>query len=283
MDSLQIEADMSDVAYFIGKGLAMCESGDDADYLDDVIRAAFGTAEQEFNLQAVAMGKTGAIKHMFEWGTVGINRHKSDIRPNPMSDQARLWETVVEGHGITKTLTFYYLPSVATVPKPTSRETGMDPSDIEMLEDHVFEWKAMVFEEGTPVTIEPINAKRLIMPFYKGVIPSTATAADIARGYTMGKGPYTFVPGQDVAGNFVAFFTEFWEGEGNTIVNADVIKQIEFDYLLPMEENAEAPMITTAPTSTFDILIKKRQKEIAYNAKRRADRARKNAMIKDAR
>ncbi len=267
---ITVTSDMADVAYFIGNGLALTDVEKDNSYLNDVMRAAFGEAEEMFNQEAIALGRAGAISHMFEWGTVGINRHKTNMRPNPNSDVARLWETVFEGSGVHRSLSYYYRPSVAVVPKPTTRETGMSQSDISMLEDHVFWNKAQVFEEGWQVHISPVNSKFLILPFYKGVIPAHAKPSDVKRGYTMTRKTVTLRPGNNVAGNFTNFWLQFWEGRGNEHVQRSIIEQIERDYMYSMQ--SDAPPQITMP-QTFERMIRERMRRLRYNAKRRARRA----------
>lgn len=207
---VQLMADLTSVAEFIGAGEAMAETVNNQEYMDEIIKAAHGLVEDEFNVEVAAAAAAGdQLRHMFEWGTQGINRGKSDMRPNPLSDTARLWVTTLSGHGSNQTLTYAFRPSFAMVPKPTTAETGMDQEDIRMLEDHVFTSKAMVFETGSPVTIRPQNANFLIIPYYESQRGSTMFSdADKERGFTLSKGPHTFSPGE--AAGSVGRFTAFW-------------------------------------------------------------------------
>lgn len=232
---VKLFTDFTSVAKFIGAGEAMAESvsGNSA-YIDDVVRAAYKEVEHEFNVEAAAAAAAGTnIKHMFEWGTQGINRRKSNVRPNPLSERARLWHTVITGHGLNQTLTYVFKPSVAIVPKPTTGETGMDPEVINSLSDHVFWNKAEVLETGASVTIQPVDAQFLLIPYYNSQQGNIMFSEnDMDRGFTLSKGPHTHSPG-DTAGTtgvFTGFWTGWWEGTGEKLMEGSVTEQIESDF-----------------------------------------------------
>lgn len=229
--------DTSGLERFLGKAEAMVQFDKNKIYSTALIDSAFAGAEIEFNREAAAYAAAGGgIKHMYEWGTAGINRGKSDIRPNPLSSRARLWNTKLKGTGLTRSYQYSFRPSVGIVPKPTTNETGMSQQTISQLNDHVFWNKAQVFELGETVTIKPNHESTgkqgpfLLMPFYKGRIPENARGSDIKRGYTLGKGPNVFKPGASVEGNFTSFWTTFWETQGEEYVNTSVLEMIENDY-----------------------------------------------------
>lgn len=232
---VQIALDLDGIAKMIGAGKALAEVDKDKDYMDNLVRAAFDAADEEFNLEAAAAGATGAIRHMFEWGTVGINRGRTNMRPNPLTERARLWNTTMNGVGLNQTIAYIFKPSLAYVPKPTKRDTGMATEVIESLERHVFNWKAMVLETGATVTIKPVNARMLLIPWY----PEGAemfTNYDKSRGFKLSKGPHTHSPGDTggTTGTFTAFWTEFWNGRGNDLMSLSLKSSIEKDFLPEM-------------------------------------------------
>lgn len=186
-------------------------------YQEYLMEYAHGKAENEFNRLAAAAAATGQFRHMYEWGTRGINKGKSNVRPDPMSERARLWNHKMVGRGLNQRFEFSFKPSLATVPKPTTTDTGMSQEDISQLKDHVFMWKAMVMETGATVVIKPKRGKILLMPFYGGKYPAGAKARDKARGYSVTRNEVTFKPGAKVVGNFTAFWKGFWENQGQAI------------------------------------------------------------------
>jgi hypothetical protein len=248
------------------------------DYQDSLIKTAFNTAVLEFNTEAAAYAAAGGnIKHMYEWGTAGINRGATNARPNPMSDRARLWEPIMTGKGFNRTLDFFYKPSLAYVPKPTSGETGMDPDVIASMRDHVFRQKAMVFESGITVTIRPQEAQFLLMPKYANVDTSQWRSNDIERGYALVPGPNKLRPGARTVGQFTAYWTQFWEGRGNDIMNAAVQKELDEDYAIAMatsdKRGVMKPAIPGAVVEAITIERKRQQKNARARARRAAIKA----------
>lgn len=266
---ITVTADFSSAIHMLAAGQALGNAGLDTQYWNDVVDVAWQTAENEFNTEAAAYASTGGrIRHMYEWGTAGINRGKTNMRPNPMSDVARLWRTHLVGSGMSRTLSYTFEPSFAIVPKPTVRDTGMDPEVIDMLKDHVFTWKARVFEGGEHVTIFPKDAQLLLIPFYNGPWAS-ARPSDVERGFTMSKGPHTFAPGEQTQGEFTAFWLRFWEGRGNEIMNKVVEEQIEADFYTELLKPTRG-IPHYNPIGSITAEVKAEEKRIARNARRRA-------------
>ncbi len=246
--SMQFYADFKPIEEALGAAQAMYDAASEDDYLDDLVKVAWNIANEDFNQQAAAYAVAGGnIRHMFEWGTLGINRHRTNMRPNPMSENARLWKPLMVGKGLNQQLDYVFKPSVAFVPKPTKGETGMDLDTIAMLRDHVFYNKAMVMESGMTVTIRPVEAEFLLLPMYKGVIPPNARPHDIKRGYTLSKGPLTLRPGARSVGQFNAFWGAYWQGEGNEILNRSVGEQIEADFKKQIERPARGQVMRPIP------------------------------------
>lgn len=277
-NTVEFSTDFSALAKFIGAGKALALAEDDQMYLENLAQAAFAETEAAFNVEAAAVaGAGGGIKHMFEWGTLGINRGRTNMRPSPNSERARLWGTNLSGHGLNQTYQYYFKPSVAFVPKPTVGETGMSAEDIATLRNHVFWNKAMVFETGMEVVIRPVEAKFLIMPAYKSMNTSEWRPTDVRRGYMVSKGPNILKPGQKVAGNFTAFWTAFWEDRGQELIDDRMETYFQEDFMVDMATNtSEVPR--PAMTVNLKTMVLKEQKRVQRNARRRAAyRAKKEA------
>jgi hypothetical protein len=275
--SMTLQADFSGVIELIAAGNAMTGSIKDKRYLDLVTDVAWGLADREFNREAAAYAAAGGgIKHMFEWGTLGINRGRSSMRPDPLSPNARLWETFATGHGLDRYMTFVFKPSVATVPKPTASETGMDPEVINQMRDQVFRWKAKVFELGETVTIAPKRSKFLLIPAYPQNRPYMRPN-DVKRGYMLLQRPIQAQPGRNVAGNFESYWFDFWEGRGGVMVDKSIQDQYEEDYMTPILL-AERTSGKSKPLYATSI-----QGQILKRAKQIQNKARSNAALRKAR
>lgn len=271
-------ADFSEVEAAIGNAWGVLNAIDNLEYQNALMKNAFNTAVLDFNTEAAAYAASGgSIKHMYEWGTVGINKGRTNVRPNPMSDRARLWEPVMTGQGFNRQLDFFYKPSLAYVPKPTTAETGISQDVIASLRDHVFENKAMVFETGTTVTIRPVEAQFLLIPLYRDREYHAARPSDYARGYMLQNGPNVMRPGARTSGNFTAYWTQFWEGRGNVTLNETVQKELDTDYALAMAEAKGHHTMRPAIPGAVVTAITKDRKRQERNAVRRAQRAAKKA------
>ncbi len=260
---LTFAIDMEEILEVLATGDALEKSLKDKKYQDSLIDAAFEKTDERFNVEAAAMGSAGTISHMFEWGTLGINRGRSNMRPNPLSASARLWHTFTEGSGFNRTLWYAYRPSLANVPKPTSRDTGMSSETIAKMKDHVFKWKAEVMEEGQQVTIKrKANTKFLLIPATESnrlwMRPN-----DVKRGYTLSQGPITVRPGYNkFAGSFTKFFLTWWEIEGYAQLQENVDRMIASDYEPEFVKPRSSRSIR--PVGSFDIRadIAKKSKKV---------------------
>lgn len=216
MNGIQFKIDTEDIDSLVAASFAFDQIGRQSNYLQNLISASYAQTNEEFNREVVAFASaTGALGHMFEWGTQGINRGKSSTRPNPMSEQARLWVNVFDpGRAISK-LEFIYKPSVATVPKPTTKKTGIPSEVLKKLKTHVFEHKAFVLETGVAVTIKPKpeNVRRLLFVpnLWKG-----------EKGYQMYSKSTNPNVSEDTKGTFTIYWMNFWEGRGEAMIQEQV-------------------------------------------------------------
>lgn len=273
-DGVTFSIGIDEVMDALAAGFAITESMKDPRYLDSIVDEAFEKADNEFNVEAAAMGQTGAISHMYEWGTQGINRGRSNARMNPMNPAARLWTNFTEGAGLDRTLWFAYRPSVTNVPKPTTAETGMSGEVIKKMRDHVFTWKAEVMEEGQDVTIAPRKAKFLLIPAYKENRPYMRPN-DIKRGYQLLQNPVTVTPGASYFyGSFTAFWTEYWHNRGADIldetVSAQVLADYEPEFRKPRASNTLRPVGAYSVRTEIAARSKKIQKKVTMKAKARS-------------
>jgi hypothetical protein len=268
---IRFAVDFTSVIDSLGAGLAIGEISKDQSYLDAIVDAAWGEAEHQFNIEAASYAATGHIKHMYEWGTAGINRGRSNMRPNPLSERARLWQTTNNGHGLNRVLAYHFKPSLAYVPKPTKRDTGMDPAIIEQLQWHVFTWKASVLETGAEVTIMPKGENNLLIPYYPEADPGLFSPYDRRRGYTISKGPHTHSPGETggTVGTFQTYWTAFWEGRGNKMMDESLEKQIEMDFY-PQLNSRRNGGITPVKPGAVSAGVQKAKKKAQTTARAKA-------------
>lgn len=272
---LTFYVDMDSAAQTIGAALAMTEMVEkDNAYIDAILKNAWQETEKIFNAEAATFAAAGGgIRHMYEWGTAGINRGRTNMRPQPEEERARLWKTALIGSGWRQTLSYTFKPSMAFVPKPTKRDTGMSTEVIEMLNpEHIFEWKAAVLETGAMVTIMPQEAEFLLIPNYGGETTGWKPS-EIARGYKLTKGPVRFAPGRNVHGNFTAYWSKFWEGRGAKKMNASILRQIEQDFL-PMMAATHGGNLSLPLPGAFTAKVEKEKSDAKQQARTKA-RARK--------
>lgn len=245
----------------------------DRRYMEAVVDTAFQRADEAFNVEAEAFAKSGGgISHMYEWGTIGINDRKTNTRRNASDPTSRLWHTFRSGIGLEGRLTYAFKPSVANVPKPTKRETGMDPAVIARMKDHVFHWKAKVFEFGEMVTIKrKRGTKFLLIPnWYQH---GSLRPNDVKRGYTLNEGPLRVKP-YAFQNNFTSYWQAYWTGRGGKAVQESVEAMILSDFEPEFARKRGLPSGNPKPVGTFspNVLIKNRSRKIQRNIAAKAQR-----------
>ena len=250
---VNIAVDMRELADFIGTTEALLDKKN-IRYLDDVLDVALREADQEFNLAAAATAAADGFRHMFEWGTVGINDERTNLRPRPDEERARLWKNVFVGSNGKRMLSYTFKPSIAYVPKPTRGKTGMSTDVISSLKSHTFVWKALVLESGSQVNIRPKStneSKRLLIPYYPGGGPALFSKYDKKRGYTITTGPHIHRPGRTggTAGNFTKFWEAYWNGPGSQTIERSIEKQITTDYSKQLRFNKSYGFVATTSNS----------------------------------
>lgn len=235
-------------------------------YWDAIIAYAFEKTDDEFNNTAAAYASAGGdIKHMFEWGTLGVNRQATNVRPRPTEERARLWKNFIINNGPKNGVfvDFEFKPSVADVPISTSI-----PKDIRsIMSRHQFKWKARVMEYGEPVEISPRDAEFLMIPYRPGA--QGFRPHDKLRGYIMTKNTIHATPGRAVKGNFEAFWQRYWSARGPERMQEILSEEIKEDFIPYFIATGGKTQMSSDIISAVNRRSKELQKEIAAKAKAR--------------
>lgn len=282
-DVIDIAVDLEPLMIALGAAQALAHMTDDKVYIDALLDVAFDEADNEFSREADAYAKTGAIAHMYEWGTVGVNPSRTNMRLQPSNPAAKLWSNYAVGSGLDRTVGFVYRPSVANVPKPTSGKTGMSQNVIESMRDYQFTWKARVMEEGEMVTIKP-KRKFLLIPAYPENVNEYWRTNDINRGYRLVDHAISTFPGSTrYAGAFTEFWYNFWEDRAGEIMDESLAAMIEEDYfpeiLRPRSPGKMRPASSFVVKAEVEKNKKATQKRANAKARLRRARIKKKAKI----
>lgn len=257
----------------IGAGQALGDAvKENRTYVAHIMRVAFNTSENEFNLKIAADASAGLnaqLKHMFEFGTLGVNRHKSSIRPRPTDERARLWKMRLQGGGMKWTAIVDFKQAIAYTPRPTVAQTGMSSSVIALMqnEKHVFKNRAKVFESGGDMNIKHRDARFILIPKRRGMDTSKWRSNDIKRGYILIPRPYSWtVSAPDAAiGSFQTYLERFWKNTAPVIYDSSLSKQIVADFapLFLTQKRGGFKPIVTINTRTAVAAQKKKVIELA--------------------
>jgi hypothetical protein len=204
--------DASGAAAFNGYVNGIATEVQTSGYIGSVVVYAYSKLAYFFGQAADAAARLspGAFKHMYEWGN-----SYGDVSSVGL-EQARLWKLASSGSGRNRVATFQYLPSVRPVPiNPILLVPGEKSGKTVREGVHVFTWKARIMEEGTPVTIRPVQAKYLAF---------VGSSGDI----TFRKGPMTVTPRSSV-GVFSRFFLVWWNSEAQDIFETNIRPELESD------------------------------------------------------
>lgn len=133
--------------------------------VNNFMQAAYSIISGEFSkyMTEKSLGRPKQFSHMYEWNLIG-------------DPHAQLWKTQLNGSGKSRTTSFVFLASKTSVPvTPKLRSVGVQ-------QNHLFVWKAMVFEYGLPVQISPKLAKVLVFEAKS----SNGSSNNIISGWTRG-------------------------------------------------------------------------------------------------
>jgi hypothetical protein len=224
----------------------------DSQYMYYVMYTAHEESLETFHEVAAATATTVGIEHMYEWGTVGINTGRSSMRPSPLEPRARLWEDTIDGQGMNFVLGYDFKPSTATVPKLTTRDSGIDQEVIKRMKTHIFWNKAMVMETGASVRITRKDAEFLLIPtstMEEQNVNLTPKTYDRKRGYMLRKVGYNAQPGHKSMGKFNSMWVAYWAGQGIEQVKESIQKQIVGDFLDYIEADTKTPRKSKKPVN----------------------------------
>lgn len=226
---VDLKADFSQLASFIGTVQGASKALEDAKFMDMLLTRAHAEAKTQFDGDAAVYAvATGTLGHMYEWGTAGINNGRTTRRQDPLSEGAKLWRHKLTGFGTTKEASFIFQASVVPVPKPTVERTGVPKAELMKLTGgpYVFAGKAAIMEAGTTVTIRPRGNNKLFVPFGQEDARNPI-ARRLGRNFVFTKGPINTIPGKNYAGNFSKYWMVWWNTEGDRIMTDSVQQAVD--------------------------------------------------------
>lgn len=240
--SAKVISNIDQLAEGIGSYIGMMKGLEQQTYLDNVLEGAFARTIPAFNAHAASRGMSDpeSYGHMWEYGTAGITRGGNSY--TPMTERARLWNTLMTGTGSTKNIVFTFKQAKSFNPPQTTESTGgVDQSVLNRLKGNTgerkyrFKQKAFVFESGTDVNIFPQRSVRLFIPIETEGMPSGYRGdRDKAeeRGYVWAKS-HTYSPGEmaGATGQFTAMFGSFWLGTGAEMMFDQMAERVETDLI----------------------------------------------------
>lgn len=218
-NKVELKANFDELADFIGSAQGWGDRIKTPYYIGELIKAAHGIAANRFNTEAAAVAVPLGFRHMYEWGTAGINPTDNSPSISPNSKYARLWIHRLTGQGANRGIDFTFRPSTVPVPRDPMLPTSSNHES----KKHIFFGKAWITEFGIPVVIKPKIAQALMIPIRDGDVSalsgtrySNKRAAD--RGYFMYNNT-VHVPGSENAGNFSMFWQTWWNTEGKVVID----------------------------------------------------------------
>lgn len=227
--SIDYEVDFGELAGVIGTVKGVAKVLNDQKYMDRALTHAWKRAKTAFDNDAAAYAvATGTIPHMFEWGTQGVNKGRTNRRMPPTSPEAKLWKHELSGYGRTKEASFVFQPSVVPVPPPTTAKTGVPRAELDKLTGgpYIFAAKAAIMEAGTAVTIRPREGDKLFVPFGQ---EGPRGESSRGRNFVFTKSPVHVIPGKTIAGNFSKFWLLWWSTEGSKIVTEQIQNRVDYE------------------------------------------------------
>lgn len=236
-NGMRWDVNLSEIAQLIGTIYGMEKVVKTNAYIDSLMRAAHAEAAEQFNKDIAAQAiATQRFNHMYEWGTVGINKGRASRRMDPLNPDAMLWRHRLSGgRSKHKGIDWTFRASKVPVPQPTTAKTKVASKYLDRLSGrkHIFYWKAPVIESGMKVKLRPKYAKAIFVPFYGQPRSPHLSDKERERGFLFHKGPLTNVPGhgtiqgRDLAGNFTSFWEAWWNSAGSAILGEAMYREID--------------------------------------------------------
>lgn len=174
-------------------------------HLNTVTRAAFEVLAEQFNMatHVAARAAVGEFHHVYEWEHIGFPGFQ-------------LWRNQLNGRGGQRRVTWGWRASKTTVPTQTNiyggprfeHSKGFDPEKLNRI--HIFVWKAPMMEYGVRVTVRPKLSNVLVFP--NPDLKGSGAFGYQPKPVTFSPHPVTSTPGEQVQGNFTAWFVAWWGG-----------------------------------------------------------------------
>lgn len=205
---IKLKSNLDALTYMNGMLESFVTELDTTVYKNQVMSYTYSVLGKNFMTAALTFKKTDAkqIQHMFEWST-GTEGGTSN-RP--------LFKVVSEGRGDRRMILPVVLKSRVNVPLPKAEDYGGDNS-FKPHRRHIFRRKAEVMEAGDPVSIVPINAQKLFVPYGMA-----------SKGYFLSSGTTVRRPGgPQAAGGFTRFWTSWWATTAPVHIQEDIIPEFE--------------------------------------------------------
>lgn len=187
-------------------------------YLADVVKYAHTRMSERFDdfVDMAYLNSHSTLHHVYEW------------RLNPKDPQAKLWKHVLVGHGANRHATWDWRASKMPILTPEERASDendpmstLSAEDVDSFSDrkYIFYWKAPVMEGSFPVTIRPVNVKRLMFPNTDG--SGELAWATSVRVENPG--------GRQTTGAFTTLWTTWWNTEAPRVFEETLAPEFERD------------------------------------------------------
>lgn len=275
------DINLGDVAQLIGTIYGAEKTVRTNIYIDSLMKAAHAEATSQFDQDIAAQATaTQMFNHMYEWGTVGINKGMTSRRLNPLSHEAKLWKhRLTGGRGKHKGIDFSYRASKVPVPQPTTAKTKVAREYLDRLSGrkHIFYWKAPIIESGMKVKLRPKYAQAIFVPFYGKPRSHNLSDETRKRGFLFHKGPLTNIPGhgtiqgRDLAGNFTAFWETWWNSTGQAILQTEMTRDVDEQLRIALEKAGKVGQRSRNKDWTFEILTAEKETEKFMQARMKAE------------
>lgn len=210
---IKIDADLDPLAQYIGIVDGVTAAVESDIYINYFLNHTLDKLRERFVIAttAYALSNPSKMHHVYEWNSL------RDGTPIP------LFRLDLRGRGKSRHLDFRFVQSRRTVPQPETRKK---------MDKHIFRFKAIVMETGSPVVIKPKKAKMLFIP---------SNDPDNKRGYVMVKEAKVKNPGgKATTGAFSSWWAAWFNTDAEYIVNNEIVPYAENQ----IKESADSAMKT---------------------------------------
>lgn len=235
-----VMSNLESVGEMIGSLAGMSDGLNEDEYMEGLIRQAHGKATNAFNVAAAGAGAAGALRHVFEYGVVGVTPGRPKFS-DPTAPNARLWTHWIAGTGGNMDIGYSFRPATQPNPKPTPTSTGVSSKYLSKLSNrkYIFWNRAFVMETGQTVEIHAKNGDFLFVPFRGQAPRNPLNRKGFVMWNTSKLGPIHATPGRTSKGNFTSFWMNWWAAAGSEMIEQDMRKSIAMDTERVMAEAAK--------------------------------------------